>query len=414
MAHEPLPAIQALLQDRPRDHAVMLALLHQGDASIESLIDVLYIPDPPIQAAAAETLGEIGSSLAIGDLIYHLEHWVTGSMRRAISMALGKIGVPGISALVDILDHPDWLIRVSAVRALGMVKHPDAYQGLLIALRDENIRIKRAAYESLLPVSGNVTEDLVEALADPNRMVRYFAAGLLGRSHPDESIPYLLWVIQNEDRGVAYQAIRTLGDFGEAAIPALLTTLYHQSPAIRTVAAQMLGHLEAAEASPHLMEWLGDPDTSVRRAAVWALGSIGETDAIPWLIEMLEDNSSSVREMVIDTLGKLGTQAVLTNLLEHNTLHEPEKALRRACVRAAERIDHPDSYALLVQALQDSDPVVRQLACRALSRCGHPDSLTALIPMLQDPDPRVGKQAAESLGFLGGEDAIAALADCLA
>ncbi|MBX7168553.1 MAG: HEAT repeat domain-containing protein [Pirellulales bacterium] len=95
------------------------------------------------------------------------------------------------------------------------------------------------------------------------------------------------------ERGVNEAASDALGRIGEAAIPALLEALRDPDPLVRAEAVRALARMgpEAEPALDALIAALQDGDKGVRRAAAGAIGQIGPAakKAIPALVQALRD-----------------------------------------------------------------------------------------------------------------------------
>lgn len=119
--------------------------------------------------------------------------------------------------------------------------------------------------------------------------------------------------LQDRSPEVREKAVRALGHFGPAAVPALTEALKDVSVQVRVAATWTLGELSAAAkgAVPALAQSLGDLNVQVRLTAAWALGELGPAaeGAIPELIRALRDSNTAVRANAAQALGALGPAA---------------------------------------------------------------------------------------------------------
>ena len=119
--------------------------------------------------------------------------------------------------------------------------------------------------------------------------------------------------LQDRSPEVREKAVRALGHFDSAAVPALTEALRDVSVQVRVAAAWTLGELSPAAkgAVPALARSLGDLDARVRQTAAWALGEFGPAaeGAIPELIRALMDSNAVVRASAAQALGALGPAA---------------------------------------------------------------------------------------------------------
>ena len=94
-------------------------------------------------------------------------------------------------------------------------------------------------------------------------------------------------------------ALGKIGPEAKDAIPHFVALLKDPDKHVRWAAAGALGEIGSAakDAVPHLIELLKDLGEDVRWAAARALGEIGSAakDAVPHLIELLKDPGEDVR-----------------------------------------------------------------------------------------------------------------------
>jgi len=199
------------------------------------------------------------------------------SAPRTRAMALAAVaffGAAGVPGMVEALRDPDALVRVSAARALGQVG-PDAAGAVLAlsaALRDGDPRVRFDAAVALGRVG------LAAAAAAP----------ALARALGDAA---------GEVRVGAAMGLGGIGPGGREAVPALVQALRDGNAVLRMSAASALGGIgpDARAAVPALRAALGDNNTSVRTSAASALGNIGSAarEAIPELRRLAESDRAS-------------------------------------------------------------------------------------------------------------------------
>ena len=139
----------------PADLYSAQALTEMGQSSVPALISALGEASWPTRAAAADTLGNLGSSAkeAVPALIQGLRDenlWV----RRNAAEALGIIAAPAediVPALMQVSSDSEMLVRLNAVMALAKIGQ---------------------STDGIVPA-------LAERLSDADRYVRYYAAAVL-------------------------------------------------------------------------------------------------------------------------------------------------------------------------------------------------------------------------------------------
>ena len=201
---------------------------------------------------------------------------------------------------------------------------------------------------------------------------RYYAAWWLGKmrsQHPD-AVPLLLGTlsalnddpVNEEDRGVALNAIRALG---------LLL-----NPA----------------ANDPLIQLLSSTDYTMREEAARSLGAMKTTAAAPHMCQLLSG----------------GPAAAGREQLGSSTLQEPCEALLKALGNIG--ISHPDVLRVITPFTDHPRPLVRSAACRALLQLlKEPRWAHEMQQLLQHPEPLVRRGVLLDLGATGWTAALPAI-----
>ena len=201
---------------------------------------------------------------------------------------------------------------------------------------------------------------------------RYYAAWWLGKmrsQHPD-AVPLLLGTlsalnddpVNEEDRGVALNAIRALG---------LLL-----NPA----------------ANDPLIQLLSSTDYTMREEAARSLGAMKTTAAAPHMCQLLSG----------------GPAAAGREQLGSSTLQEPCEALLKALGNIG--ISHPDVLRVITPFTDHPRPLARSAACRALLQLlKEPRWAHEMQQLLQHPEPLVRRGVLLDLGATGWTAALPAI-----
>ena len=137
------------------------------------------------------------------------------------TQALTEVGQPSIPALISALDDTSWPTRAAAADTLGNLgSHAEeAVPGLIQGLRDENSWVRRNAAEALGTIAGPA-EDIVPALmqvsSDSEMLVRLNAVMALAKigQSADGIVPTLAGRLSDEDRYVRFYAAGVLRQIG--------------------------------------------------------------------------------------------------------------------------------------------------------------------------------------------------------
>jgi HEAT repeat protein len=188
---------------------------------------------------------------------------------------------------------------------------------------------------------------------------------------------------------------------GSEVTRALTATLSDPEPAVRRMAATMLGRVAAQEARAGLVGALGDGDAGVRAAAVAALVATGpHPETWPVVAARLDDPSPPVRGAVAaglaahgDARGAPVIEALLSGLTAEEWIAGLEAAAAAPGAVQLGRIRmmarHP--------GLEVRGPAVRALAAAPWDDGDHQADLLAA---LDDPAPSVSRAAAQGLTTL--------------
>lgn len=124
--------------------------------------------------------------------------------------------------------------------------------------------------------------------------------------------------LANGNSVVLAEAMETLSEYGESAIPKLLKFLEDENSDVRGLAADTLGYIGNEAVFEPLLHLVDDEDKWVRVYAVKAVGRLKGRDsrAVEPLLEVLRDGDSDLREAAALALGGYEDIRVLPVLLE--------------------------------------------------------------------------------------------------
>ena len=386
-----------------------------------------------------------------------------GVWHRAVRLALPA--VIGLSAaasaqtakfedVVRNLRNPDQKIRVSAVRLLREAGYAEAIVPMAPLVTDPIDAIQLEAIDAELaffliePVPAKKRVALVVEVRTDGRAAAAFAAGPLAvwpKIAPRELVDALLTAVDDEHKKVRLEAIYTLGVVAGAAgapLPApaaarLIKALDHYDPAIREVAARVIGRLKVTSATDALLKAINDSSAAVRYASMRALGELRDERAVQALTEQLNFYEKGEGAWsALDALARIAHHSSVP--LFQSRLDDKDPSLRRAAVEGLARAGDATTVAKFVTAVnQDDAEPVRAAMAFALHKQGHANYLGRLIdfmdsartaaqvqgylvelgadvvatvlPRLQEPDTGVREHLATALGVIGDQTAIAAL-----
>lgn len=357
--------------------------------------------------------------------------WMFQAMCKVGTLAvLGPKAIPAIlaTARANELDEFASAHVGDAIAAMG----PDALPQLRLAVKDDNVRIRKLAIYSL---RGKEGAEILTSLLESERRedLRKMALNRLvtmasprGKDSAADAGPLVKKLIaQLREPGVqtkleALISLRSLYAAAAPAVPAVIDELKN-TPRVRVAAMDVLMSIgpAARSAMATLKELLGDEDPQVRLRAAVTIGVIGpgksgEQDAKldREIVAMLIDR---YRRDGWDSqlyYGKFGAVAVPLLL---DVLKDPDPRMRKMAVvelqTALRESDYPVPPQLLAAA-GDVDHNVRNAV--SLSRIGT-RAVPLLIEGLRNPNPSIRYTAASSLSGMkaGAKGAVGALTQSL-
>lgn len=180
-------------------------------------------------------------------------------------------------------------------------------------------------------------------------------------------------VVREEDEDARWTAIQELHALGTREVYERAVQLCASSAvAERVRGAEILGqlHMWAAEASPTLIEMLGDGDEAVIEAAIHALGQRQDAQAIDPLSRVAQHPAPNVRWAVATALEDLiadeRAEKVLLTLMRDDDTSVRDRAT--FAVGSLSDHDTPRIRAALAERLNDDDRSVANEAALGLAR----------------------------------------------
>jgi HEAT repeat protein len=242
-------------------------------SAIPSLLKVLA-DDAELRIVAADALARIGDRSAVEPLVLTLAD-PEAAIRLASVGALNRIAPPEmVTRVSELLSDPNPRVREAAVRIAGYYGY--AADKLVEHCRDVDEQVRRAAVETL-PFLDHTCSNilLIRALQTDVPAVRAAAAGALARCPADFATSHLVNALADKDAWVRYFAARSLA--------------HHASPAALDVLAEIARF---------------DPAVYVRVAAIEALGAIGNSEALAIVSEMAGSVNSDIAKSVAQLKSK--------------------------------------------------------------------------------------------------------------
>lgn len=180
------PLLHALSHYHPRVRGIAahgLGLI--GDKrAVDPLLNLLADPAARRLAkkSAADALGMLADKKAVPLLIFLLPLEQDEGVRKAMIIALGKLGDPGAAGLISV-QLRDKAVALEAIGALGELKHRDGLPALLSLIRERrggDEALERALYAVAAIGDKAATPVLLKLLGEPDAKVAGLAASTIG------------------------------------------------------------------------------------------------------------------------------------------------------------------------------------------------------------------------------------------
>ena len=189
--------------------------------------------------------------------------------------------MPDLEKIASQLESPDSKDRLLALTSLREVAPEDAVPLIKKVLNDE-----------ILPV-------------------RSMAVFALGVKPTAECFPILTNLLESdEDYGIRADAAGALGYLNDIRAFEPLTRAFYEDTnwLVRFSAAVSLGNLQDIRAKELLMEALDSDEVILQQAAIAALGEIKATDAVGKILTFAASEDWLVRQRIAEALGNLDTE----------------------------------------------------------------------------------------------------------
>lgn len=340
------------------------------------------------------------------------EDW---AIREEAARLLGQFNDPrAVGPLVTLLRDQDRSVREAAGEALRAIGAP-AVEPLGICLTEGELAVQEAASAVLATIADErVLAPLLSALKSPDWIVRMHAARALGRVKSAETMHTLIPLLQDKVKAVREEAATALAAIGDAAISCLVRALEHEDWLVRLHAVESLGKTRSPRAvEPLLSALFNDHDSAVREDAVRALGDIGDAQAVDHLYVAMRE--PGLRTVAVEALGRIGNPKAVPVLIDIVTGAAPPETTRTAAgcgdqwneelitqgaaVRALGLIGDDRAIPSLVAALSPTH--TRAEAAAALTKFGS-KVVPALISLLNEsPDDNIRFHVRETLTLIG-------------
>lgn len=265
------------------------------------------------------------------------------------------------------------------------------------ALRSDDPLIRAHAIESLKTLGGEGSnEAIIDALSDPQAIVRFSAAMATGERKIAAAKTKLLNLVEDPDPSVQIAvryALHRLGDYRHSLD--LETFAAHPQASLRADTAMVLGLLGEPTGLAILRDMDYDRDPAVLLQVAEAQWRLGSMEGLEKLVAASQSAYTDYQMVAVLALAGPRDQRVTPHITAMLTAEHIEVQL--AAARAMGMLGSDAGYTIAANATREKDPRIQLLAAMALAEMGRNDAQVYLQPLLESPDNDVRLAAAAAL-----------------
>jgi HEAT repeat protein len=256
--------------------AAILALGRIGDRRATPALVSALTREPALLAETAQALGRISDERGFEPLLALLGHEEL-AVRQAAVAAVAALGDPRTAAaMTRLLATANATIRESALRIVEAVRCEECVEAVIAACDDTSEAVRAAAVEALAAVGGRrAVATMVDALAQGSSRVREAAARALGAVHDPLAGAALTDALADANPWVRYFAARALGQHRHAAAAGPLARLATApvTPYVAIAALEALAAIGGNEARMTVTAAAASPNGDLAATAHRLLGA---------------------------------------------------------------------------------------------------------------------------------------------
>jgi HEAT repeat protein len=277
---------------------------------------ITVLLDPSEMSRDEEAQKTLKAVSALGKLPLPLQIGVFKSLARNLAgqqkKKVGDLAVrAGLLTVADRgLQSRRWWKRLQAVRLLTVLDVGTASIPKLLDDANPHVRAQAAEWAGEHP-RPELIRAVLKLLSDPAKICRFTAQNSLLKMG-NLAVPYLSqYLLQNSRPSFPLAVEVALGLAEPRFLPAALRLCHAPSPAVRALAARLIGQMGGKEGGAALAALLRDPIAEVRAEAARSLGKLGEWPCAPALAQALCDAAWDVRRAAGLALRSLGSPGIL-------------------------------------------------------------------------------------------------------
>ena len=366
--------------------------------AVEPLAKFLDDSDADVARAAAQSLGDIGTSAAAKVLLTGKTSKlpVCEGLLRCAEKLPKKEARAIYDKLVALSDAPHQ-VHTAALRGAVLSRGKDGLPLLLKSLQSNDYAEFVTAIRVSMELPGtDVTRALAGELSKANADKQLLLIQTLGVRGDAAATSALVAASKTGPAGLRVAAIKSLGQLGDAAaVPALKELANDDAADVADAAQTALVSFPGKKADDAVLSLLSHSDAKMRATAISLAAQRRLAAALPTLSKLAEDADASLASASLKALGEIGGPAqipgLINLLLKAKSTGPAESALASVCTR------HPGTMDPLCAALPKAQGEAKLSLLRLLRIGGGAKALAAVRDATNDANAEIKETALRTL-----------------
>ena len=348
--------------------APLAALLADEKLSHMARYGLETIPDPAVDEALRAALGPLKGRLLVG-----------------VIQSIGvRRDAQAVEAVAKLLGDTDAEVAAAAAQTLGKIGSPAAVAALKASLGKVPAAADglMCCAEAAAPDQAVALYDALRAAQIASNVKMAAVRGAILARGPAAGLPLLLDQLRSDDATLFSVALRTGLELPGAEVPRALAAELGKLPVAKQVCLMaILGERGDAVAVPALLGIARDGAPESRVAAIGALTRLGSADAVPVLAELAGSGQADVAQMALASLAGFSGPNVNATIVA--LAGKPDLKLRLMGVELIGRRRIVEAKPELLRLAAEADPQLSVASLKVLGELADVKDLPALLGVLQ-------------------------------
>ena len=408
-----------------RLNGVLSSLGVRRDAeAIGAIAALLYSDDKAIAAAAARSLGHIGTPQAADKLQRMLSeakaesgHALGNACLICIQQLAKQGNVKKAVALRDAIETADLPddIQSKATFNVILAQGEDGRPGLVELLRSDDEARFRLALQAIRLLEIDASSELQTLFKNVSPARQILVLQSLEELGNKAALPTVVEASKVGEPEVRIQAIRTLAKVGDATVvPFLLDVAAKSDEQVSGAARSTLAALPFDEIDAAVLDLLASDAVATQQMAIDLAARRRIAEASPALFHLAESDDATTREAAVGALGATVRLEHLSDFISVATKGQSsfgDVAMRSALAAACVRMPQQGCAEKLTTALSDAPTTAKTLLLEQLVSVGGATALETVVAAARSNDETMQDNATRLLGEWLTADAAPALFD---